>query len=365
MEQTKTQLTAMLKPGMIAAEDTYSDNNHLIFKKGTPLTAELISKLRTYTVRSVKIVISDGNDQTIPMAEPATPVEQTYFDRVKTTEEFKAFQQKFTNTLSAFENQLNDIVVKNSANAVEDMLQGLNALLTRSRNPLHLLDMIQCMRGFDDSTYAHSLNVSLICNVIGSWLHLSTKDMHILKTAGMLHDIGKLKIPHDIIKKPGRLTEEEFHMIQSHPAYGYEILKDKPLDNRIKLAAYQHHEKYNGKGYPNHLAGDQIDFFASIVTVADVYDAMTADRCYRKGICPFTVIATLAQEQDMYNPNVLYTFMQRTVEAYINTEVRLSNGEKGRVILLNKSVPSRPMVMTTQGLHDLAKESDLHITELL
>lgn len=154
---------------------------------------------------------------------------------------------------------------------------------------------------------------------------------------GLLHDIGKLKIPAEIIQKPGKLTDEEFDLIRSHPKLGYDILRSKNLDDRIKLAALQHHERYDGKGYPRQLAGIEINEYASIVAIADVYDAMTSNRIYRKGICPFTVISMFEKEKDLYNPHYLYLFMKRLVEAYVNTEVILSNNERGKIVLLNKT----------------------------
>jgi HD-GYP domain-containing protein (c-di-GMP phosphodiesterase class II) len=137
------------------------------------------------------------------------------------------------------------------------------------------------------------------------------------------------------------------------------------VDERVPIAALQHHERYDGKGYPNKLAGNDIHYFSAIVSVADVYDAMTADRCYRKGICPFEVISMLENERERYEPGILYTFMKRTVEAYINAEVLLSNGEQGKVVLINNSTLSRPMVMVGDKLRDLSKDHSVKIAELL
>lgn len=392
MATIKKLLTATLKPGMIVAEDTYTEQNRLVMQKDTILTAEIIQKLRYYSVKSVIILIPDGEAPstattptagavqatgtprtagTAPAASPAqanaTPAatEPTYFERVQNSSEFLEFQHEFTNSLNKFQRNLNDIVIKNTATVVEDMLNTVGKVFDKSRNPLHLLDMMQCMRGFDDMTYTHSMNVALICHVIGVWLNLSPDNLNILVTCGMLHDIGKLKIPNEVITKPGKLTDKEFQLIQMHPQLGYDILKNKLLDDRIKTAALQHHERFDGKGYPQHLSGSSIDYFASIVTIADVYDAMTSDRCYRKGICPFEVIAHLEEQKDLYEPGVLYLFMRRTVEAYINTEVLLSNGERGKVVLLNANLPSRPTVMTDQGMHDLSREPQLRITKIL
>ncbi len=367
----KKVLTANLKPGMVAAEAAYTYTNHLVIQSNTVLTEEIIEKLKYYAVKAVKVY----EQEEIPIKKPTpTPIHapatdtgaSTYFDRVQNTQEFCQFETEFSTCIDSFKNSLNDIVTKSSDGLVDNMLNDVKSLLRKSRNPLHLLDMMQCMRGYDDLTYAHSMNVALICNVIGTWLHMNDNDLNVLTICGMLHDIGKLRIPAEIITKPGKLTDEEFNIVRNHPRYGYEILKDKALDKRVCLAALQHHERYNGSGYPYQLPGAKIEYFSSIVAVADVYDAMTSNRCYRKGICPFPVIELMEREKEYYEPSVLLLFIERTIEAYINTEVLLSNNEKGRVILLNKSFISRPVVISETGqTYDLSKNSNLQIEALI
>ena len=388
----KKVLTANLKPGMVSSEAAYTYTNHLVIQSNTVLTEEIIEKLKYYAVKAVKVYVQEESENTsgtvnskqsnvletvegvsaqvLPEGETDTvsaAVEQlagpTYFERVQQSEEFRVFESEFTDCVGGFRQSLNDIVTKSTDGLVDSMLGDVDALLKKTRNPLHLLDMLQ---EYDDSTYTHSLNVALICNVIGNWLRMNEKDLKVLVTCGLLHDIGKLRVPNDIITKPGKLTVQEYEIVKKHPQYGYEMLKGKNLDRRVKLAALQHHERFGGTGYPYGLMGSDIEYFSSIVAVADVYDAMTSNRCYRKGICPFKVIGILEQDKDAYEPGVLYLFMERTIEAYVNTEVLLSNGEQGKVVLLNKSLLSRPVVMTDKGtIYDLSKDFRMSIEALI
>ena len=377
--KTKKVLTSNLKPGMVSSEAAYTYTNHLVIQSNTTLTPEIIDKLKYYAVKSVRVYIPDEDapkekEKNTPTDTPQekAPVSHgpsfdgpTYFERVQQTEQFVEFKDNFTSSISSFKDELNDIVVKNATDVTDNMLHEVDSILGRTRNSLHLLDMMQCLRGFDDLTYTHSMNVALICNVIGSWAGFSKDDLNTLMLCGLLHDIGKLKIPTEIIQKPGKLTDEEFDLIRSHPKLGYDILRSKNLDDRIKLAALQHHERYDGKGYPNGLKGNEIDLFSGIVAIADVYDAMTADRVYRKGICPFPVLEHMELQKELYEPGALYKFIERTVEAYINTEVKLSNGDVGRVVLLNKNFLSRPIVISDTKTYDLSKDFHLHIDTLL
>ena len=112
----------------------------------------------------------------------------------------------------------------------------------------------------------------------------------------MLHDIGKLKIDPKILNKKGKLTDEEFEEIKKHPVLGYEIVKDMDLPEKIKEAVLMHHEKINGTGYPSGLKGEEISNYAKIVSICDIYDAMTSTRTYRKRFCPFQVIRNFERQ---------------------------------------------------------------------
>lgn len=374
--KTKKVLTANLKPGMVSSESAYTYSNHLVIQSNTTLTPDIIDKLKYYAVKAIKIYVTEDGLPDSPgflsneselLSVPGTPDldSPTYFEKIQKTEEFIEFKKCFTESVEDFKKELNDFVIKNDINIVDNMLSEVNHILSKTRNPLHLLDMMQCLRSFDDMTYMHSMNVALICNIFGSWLSLPKTETDILVLCGLLHDIGKLKIPEEIISKPGKLTDEEFDLIRSHPRLGYEILESKDLDNRIKLAALQHHERFNGCGYPRKLTGPEISNFSSVVAIADVYDAMTSNRVYRKGMCPFTVIATFEREKDIYEPSLLYLFMKRTCEAYINTEVILTNNERGKIVLLNQNHLSRPMVLTDKATYDLSRDFSIDIAALI
>lgn len=363
MEKKKI-LTDNLEIGMVTAEAVYNFSNHLIISSNTTLTPDIINKLKYYSIKSVKILFPEDNRE-IPQNDREDGKDLTYFEKIQVSKEFKVFETEFNSCVNDFKGELNDLVVKNGEGIIDNMLGHVDSIFKKARNPLHLLDMMLCIRSYDDITYAHSMNVALICNIIGRWLKLSDDDLMALVTAGLLHDIGKLKIPPEIIKKPGRLTNEEFSIIRKHPEYGFDILKNKNLDSRVANAALQHHERYDGNGYPDKLKSSEIDFFASIVAVADVYDAMTSNRSYRKGICPFDVLEQMEREKASYEPVVLHKFINNTAESYINNEVILSNGERGRVVLLNKNFLSRPLVIAGNNTYDLSKMNDLYIENII
>ena len=170
-------------------------------------------------------------------------------------------------------------------------LSGVGRDFDRFETSYELFDALQVLKQTDVSTMAHSMNVSIIARLIGVWAGLDTEKLDEISMAGLLHDIGKFKIPDEILLKPGKLTKEEFEVIKKHTVYGYEILNNFKILESTKRAALLHHEKFDGSGYPFGYKSDKIDDISAIITISDVYDAMTSKRCYRDGMCPFDVIA--------------------------------------------------------------------------
>ena len=185
--------------------------------------------------------------------------------------------------------------------------------------------------------------------------------------AGLLHDIGKLKIPTELLNKPGKYTDEEFAQVRLHTQYGYELLKPLPLDAHIKLAALSHHERCDGTGYPNGLTTNDIDPYARVVAIADVYDAMTTARSYRAPLCAFQVIANFERDGlQKYDTKCVLAFLNRIAGTYQNHRILLSDGRSANIVMLNDKQLSRPIVQLDDGsCIDLSTAGDLHIQAVL
>ena len=144
------------------------------------------------------------------------------------------------------------------------------------------LKLLYLLKQNHPHTYLHSINVANYSVSLGERLNLNKSNLEKLKLIGLLHDIGKLKIPNDILKKPGKLTDEEFEVMKSHPVYSVELLKRAGFTNEEVLRSIKaHHERIDGTGYPEGLSKDQIPFLSKIITVTDSFEAMTSNRCYR------------------------------------------------------------------------------------
>ena len=249
------------------------------------------------------------------------------------------------------------------------LLSQVADLFQSRKTIVEMFDMLYNMRTVTDSVYAHCLNVALISRMIGRWLHFERHELDVLTIAGLLHDIGKLLIPDEVLNKPGALTDEEFALIKKHPKLGYDILKRQTeLDSRIAKAALMHHERCDGSGYPTGLTEDFIDNFAMIVGIADVYDAMTAARSYRAPLCPFQVISNFEKDGfQKYHTKYILVFLKQIASAYQSNRAILSDGRGCTIVMLNQNSLSRPIVQfDDNSCLDLSTASkDLYIKAVL
>lgn len=357
--------TTQLTPGMVVAKDVYTMDDQLILPEGFSLTDRTITRLLYYSIPFVyikeKVDVAPS-----PSIETKVP-ETTHSTYIKNSPEFKKFSAEFKKDVSHFKSILNDVVEKNAPLDVDILLHDTLSLLDTARGNIHIFDMLHNLRQYDDLTYTHGLNVALICNVLASWLKFAPEEIELATQCGLLHDIGKLKIPEHIIKKPDRLTDQEYDIIKKHPIEGYKILKRCNVNHHIMNAALMHHERCDGKGYPIGLPAEKISKYAKIVSIADVYDAMTSARVYRGPLCPFKVIEVFESEGlQKYDTKFIMTFLENVVSSYITNRVQLSDGREGTVFFINKQALSRPILKTEDGYIDLSKEpSSVTITAIL
>lgn len=352
--------TSNIKIGMVAANDVVSDSGQLLVPKDTEFTEELLDGLSAYPIPFVYIY-----EKEIMQDKPVS-TEASYRERIQNSREFQIFQEEFSHSLEDVNQSLQHIVTNSDDIDTDALLKQTTQLLTHNATTIGVLDLVNNLRIYDDSTYAHSLNVSIICRIFGQWLNWKQEDIDALTVAGTLHDLGKLLLPPEIIKKPDRLDEEEFRIIKTHPYRGYKHVEHTDLDPRIKDAILMHHEKNDGSGYPARLKGEAIAPFAKIVAIADVYDAMTADRVYRQGICPFHVIRMFENEgYQKYDARYLLPFLEGIVQTYINNRARLTDGSVGEIVFINKHALSRPIVRVKSTFVDLSVERNLCIEEIL
>ena len=385
----KRILTSRATENMIVADDVYTSDDKLVIPEGTVLTEDIIDSLKEYGVFAIRIKVDDDgnnaaaenekvmpagdevlNEQRQEIKNSAEQEHESFLKQVKESKEFEVFHSAFVDSVDNLKNVFSKVVMHNEQIDGESILSDVENVVSKGRNSIHILDMLQCMRGYDDVTYVHSVNVALLSNMIGRIVYpdISDEELKVLTLAGLLHDIGKMMVPDNIIQKKGRLTLPEYNLVKTHVLFGNNILKGiDNLDPRIAEVAMRHHERCDGTGYPGGYKREQIEPFARIVAIADTYDAMTSDRAYRAAICPFDVIEMFEREGIVkYDVEFLLPFLEKAVQAYMNTNVRLSTNQIGKVIMINKNEFSKPVVQVGDEFYDLSKETnDIVIDKVL
>ncbi|HAA24811.1 MAG TPA: HD-GYP domain-containing protein [Ruminiclostridium sp.] len=225
------------------------------------------------------------------------------------------------------------------------------------------------IRSVDDYTFSHSVNVCILSLIIGIGLGYSGDRLRELGVGSILHDIGKVMVPNDILKKPYQLTSEEFEEIKKHTYYGYEILKNTSgISMTASYIALEHHERIDGSGYPYQLKDDNIHKAARIVAVSDVYDALTSDRIYRKKLMPHEVIDYITSlGSHHFDQEVVDVFIRFIAYYPVGMGVILNTGERGIVKEYNKKYPVRPVVRVVADAagNMLSKQKDVDLSSEL
>ncbi len=212
------------------------------------------------------------------------------------------------------------------------------------------------LRSFDEYTFTHCVNVAVLAVVFGRFLGKTEDDLRVLGMAGLFHDVGKQLVPQDVLNKPGKLTEAEFVQMKQHPSLGYNHLKKQAgaeggeVNPVVLAGVLEHHEKYNGTGYPGGLAGDTISEAGRILAVADVYDALTSQRVYKAPMLPHKALGLMySMRGKEFHPGYVERFIKCLGIYPVGTTVLLNSGHVGVVYGSNPRIPLQPQVLVAAG----------------
>lgn len=263
--------------------------------------------------------------------------------------------------------QIFDEVRESRKVPLADLRKNVVPIIHKIADETHFIGLLSSLQTKDDYTYRHNIAVSAIASLIGKWMGLNHKELLQLSTAALLHDIGKIYIPKEILNKPGKLTEQEYTIMKNHTIFGYEIIKNSVGTNhRQALVALQHHERMDGSGYPYGLKRDDIDFFSRIISVVDVFHAMTSKRVYRDASPLYEVLHQMNDDTfGVLDPRITRLFIEKMMMSLINHKILLTNGQTGHIVLINQNDPIHPLIQVGDQFFDLSKDRSLHIKSVV
>jgi len=312
--------------GDVVAKDVISDRGLILAAENLVLNDFIISKLKTIGIKSIWIYKDNGSTY-------------SYYEKKK------KFVSSYKETVLTVKNLLNNLAtgkrfeyyeIKRIAETMYKNLDGIDTII----------QYLNEIKGYDDYTYTHCVNVGFYSMLIGRRLHMPDSKLIDLIQAGLLHDIGKIKIDNKLLNKKGKLTEEEFDTIKKHSLLGYEILKDSPyIGTEIKKAVLMHHERMDGSGYPYGIKNKEICEYARIVAIADVYDAMTSDRPYKKKATPFDAFHMfLTSGLCSFDTLAMNTLLLNFSTHLVGAKVELDNGDVGEIVYIPPHEVINPII---------------------
>lgn len=332
-------------PGMLVAEPIRNLDTGLVYVgENQELNADTIEKLKINGIHEIKIFVN------------------TWDNVWKISNETKKDYSKCTETAKILLNQIaHDNVVDFVAfKEIKD------EIAEKFSDNYKIIGCINLFKVADSYTYTHSINVALLSTLIGKWMKYGKTIQDYLMLAGLLHDIGKMKIDKSILNKPDKLTDEEFEEIKQHPIYSYELLQDNtdiPLD--VKVGILMHHERMDGSGYPYGVYNENINDIGKVLAIADAYDAMISERPYQKKRSPFEVMQLMQTGIfGKLDSKILLTFLSNIATYYIGTYVTLNTGEIGEVVAINPLCIYRPIIRVQDRYIDMYTDHSIQIIDL-
>ncbi len=316
-------------------------------KKGKIKQEAVIEKIRQLGVSEIYIDTSLGRDSQDGLTETevearneaalqsAGALAPLMKPKLALEDEMQAASKIHNEALGLVSNLLTDVREKKpiALDAFEEVADGMLDSVLRNHNALSCLGRI---RAKDSYLMEHSVNLAVLMSVFGKSLDLPRETMQHVAVGAMLHDIGKIMIPDEILHKPERLTAAEFEVMKQHARHSRDLLKGTPgMPELAVLVAAQHHEKMDGSGYPEGLCGDEISPFGRMAAVVDVYDAITADRVYHKGITPSAALKKLLEWRHHLDASLVRHFI-RSVGIYpVGSLVLMESGRLAVVVQAN------------------------------
>ncbi len=347
----------MARPGMILAKGILGSNGQILLRAGVEIKTQYLGYLKGLGIEYIYIRDNRINDVQVDdiIMEETRQQARALIKTVMQNAKSSLAPNLKTKSLNIYNGEIVRTVVK----IVEELLE----------NEAMMVQLID-IRARDEYLFAHSVNCAVMATLVAVKMKYNPAELKCLATGALLHDLGMVAVPEDILNKRESLTGDERKTIERHPLYGYEIFKKTSIFNAYAgTVILQHHERFQGQGYPHGLTGPKINPMAQVVGIVDAYDALTSERPYRKAYPTHKAVEMLmSRGEECFDLKILQSFLSVIAAYPLGFHVVLSSGESGLVIANNPDFTLRPIVRVLYTGEDLAPHPapyDLDLSQAL
>lgn len=350
-----------IREGSILAKNIFDNDGRILLRKGVILNKNYLKKIKQIGIYSLYITDEYSDEEIEDVITPEI--------RQKSVSILK----KSLGNISTFNDKLNEKGMnrneylkqkEETINSIKDIVSDIiDDIISKKNVMINIVDI----KTMDNYTYQHCVNVAVLSLILGIKLNLTKDELFKLTTGALLHDFGKTLIPKEILLKKEKLTDEEFNLIKEHTTKGYDFFKGlNELSPISRIIVLQHHEKVDGSGYPEGREENDINRFAKIVAIADVYDALTSDRVYRKALPPNEAVEyVLGNGGVHFDFKMVQAFAECIVPYPLGTLVKLSNNDIGVVKETNSRFIMRPVVKILKSNNEKSVGSIINLMKEL
>lgn len=336
--------------GCFLGDDVYNTRGNMIVPVDTFITEHIVKKLQKFKIDKVFIYGANAIHE----------------DEYLKAETINDAQKNFITDVNTAKNMILELYSGKELDfkKAEDISEHIYSKVNEGNS---LMDCINSVKVADEYTYAHLINVAVYSVLLAKWMGLNDDQMKEVAMAGLLHDVGKTQIPSEILNKKGPLSDEEFEIIKEHAILGFQIIKNNPnLSMEVKRAVVMHHEKEDGTGYPFGIKGSQKNLYSKIITVADIFDAITSEKVYKQRQTPFEAFKEMEKiGYDTVDPKVMMVLLNNMPNCFIGSKVKMENGDVGEVVYVPNQCAYAPVIKVNNIFFDFKYEKESLIKEFL
>lgn len=358
-----------LDEGMLITADVYTRGGVIIVQENTRVTTEVINLLARHSI--MEVIVGEEREESgeTEVSLDDLSILEGALGMLDYMEERENKQETFEEAFRAAEETLEkslDKLINQEMKDVSELLDIVDTIAAKADNDVNLFDMLFKMQYDSESLYLHLLKVSIYAQLLAKWIDLPEEEIEMAGIAGLLHDIGLVICNKEGEKNITLHGEYENKCGANHMVHSYNLIKDMDVDIRLKQAVLTHHERMDLSGFPNKLSYKSLNSVSRVLALADAYDTLTMKEEGYPAMQPLVALSHMFDTCYIkFDTEMMICFILHIVQNFIQYEVLLSDGQRGKIVMPNKKEPARPLVMVDGGFVDLSQRKDLTITEMI